>query len=425
MGFFSAVGKLVVLNVALALAVYLFALSTRGGDQESIFIQTLDGLYLAARETSVRVHVLNMYMFFGVLHPYKYNSKHNITHTCTHAHIYIHKNAHIYIYIYLPVSISSFLSQSKVVDDIISNLYHDNALQGKRCLVTGGNRGLGKGISQLLHKLGCTTVVAARSTSQGVQLSPSVNASLIRLDLADFDSICHAAGHPLKPHQESNISLSVSSSLPYDIVILNAGIAPYRNIPTRQGFELALGTNCVGNMLFTLALWEQGLLKENSRVVIVVSETHRAVSPLDMSHILDPVQYGLSESMNFYARSKLCLVTIAQALSHKLAPHNISVHTICPGPVATDIARDAPAAVKWLVDAFMTAAFQTSLQAARPVVAIAATPAFAGPSGSHHHMYKMKPPRWDTLSKKRQDELLQTLGEAVKKHNPSCGVSME
>lgn len=299
--------------------------------------------------------------------------------------------------------------ETSVGSDMVSNMQATHALAGRRCLVTGGNRGLGKGVAKLLHSFGCHTIVATRSLKTVVGLAPDHIASLVQLDLADFASICQAAN---------------TTTEPFDVVVLNAGVAPYLNERTAEGYEQALGTNCIGNLVFTAALYEHNLLARNAKVVVVVSETHRAVPELDLAHVLDDQDYGLAESMSFYARSKLCLVTVAQSLSRRLAAHGVAVHTICPGPVATDIARGAPAVLQPVIAAAMTL-FPTPDSAARSVALLAASPDFAGPSGSYHHMYVAKPPRADTLNVSSQDALWALLTASVRTHSSSCVQSFD
>lgn len=324
-------------------------------------------------------------------------------------YIYISSEPHVEsILVQALDGVSLAFRETSVVTDIVNNLKLSQPLQEKRCLVTGGNRGLGKSVSTLLHEFGCKTVVATRSVAEAVALTPTHNAELIKLDLASFASICSAA------------SAAESFQEPFDVIVLNAGVAPYQNDRTVEGFEQALGTNCVGNTVLTAALWKHNLIAKNGKIVIVNSETHRAVPDLDLEHLFDPVDYGLAEAMDYYARSKLCLTTMAQALVPYLSPHNISVHTICPGPVATDIARGAPGILRNIIEGIMATAFQTPASAARPVALTASLAAFAGPSGSNHHMYKMKPARVDTRDTAKQAGLWALLWAQVARQPPAC-----
>jgi NAD(P)-dependent dehydrogenase (short-subunit alcohol dehydrogenase family) len=306
-----------------------------------------------------------------------------------------------FIFIQMIDGLSMSVFETSVLPDLVGNMQAQQTLQGKRCLVTGGNRGLGKGVSELLHSIGCETIVGTRSTSSSVPLSKGVDATLLQLDLSSFDSIKAATKLPQSP---------------YDVVVLNAGLAPCTNEPTAEGYELALGTNCIGNLFLTSQLWGEHLLAPNATIVVVISETHRAVPHLDLPHLLDNTTFSLSDSMERYAKSKLCLATVAQTLARRMQPHGVAVHTICPGPVATDIARNAPPFMRTLIDTFMKVTFPGPIAAARPVVAIAASPVFAGPAGGHHHMYKKKPLRHDASDQARGDALWSLLWSDMENH---------
>jgi NAD(P)-dependent dehydrogenase (short-subunit alcohol dehydrogenase family) len=292
---------------------------------------------------------------------------------------------------------------------MIENLKMNNSLAGKRCLITGGNRGLGVGISVLLNDLGCDVTVATRSADAIVTLSPTKNATVVHLDLANLGSLCSAV-----------FDQQLLGGGAYDVVVLNAGVAPSANKPTVDGFELALGTNCIGNMFLSVALQAKGIFSPGAKLVVVTSETHRTVPPLDLvvagaavPALHAPAQYGGVDAMKFYARSKLCLTTVAQELARRFAPAGVSVHTICPGPVATDITRGAPPLLRGAIDAILSVVFQTPARAARPIALLAALPLFAGGSGSYHHMYAAKPARADATDAERGAALWMTLAAAI------------
>jgi NAD(P)-dependent dehydrogenase (short-subunit alcohol dehydrogenase family) len=291
---------------------------------------------------------------------------------------------------------------------MMDNARQARVLQGRRCLVTGGNRGLGKGVAKHLHEFGCEVTVATR-TPGNVPLSANASAKFLPLDLSQLKSVCAAA----------------SASDVYDVVVLNAGVAPYKNDKTAEGLEQALGTNCLGNFAFVLSLLAEGRVAAGARVVVVNSETHRAVPRLNVSSLREDVSYGLTDALQYYARSKLCLTTLARALARTLAARGLAVHTICPGPVATDLARDAPDWVRPAIEAFMHLAFQTPEQAGRAVALVAADPLFAGPTGSHHHMFKSKDARADTADAGQQRALWQLMASVIREHPPACFAGIE
>jgi NAD(P)-dependent dehydrogenase (short-subunit alcohol dehydrogenase family) len=94
--------------------------------------------------------------------------------------------------------------------------------------------------------------------------------------------------------------------------------------------------------------------------------------------------------MRQYEYSKLCLQTWVEELARRHG--GIGVHAICPGPVATDLARESPAWVKPVLYPFMRLFFLAPARAAEPVLYLAAAPELEGETGRYLHMTLEKAP---------------------------------
>eukprot|EP00051_Salpingoeca_urceolata_P028548 m.487411 g.487411 ORF g.487411 m.487411 type:complete len:367 (+) comp25002_c0_seq1:139-1239(+) len=284
--------------------------------------------------------------------------------------------------------------------DVIYELAGSEALVGRTCLVTGASRGLGYWIAARLASLGCNVVVAARSgsdelalniTNDAATLSPSVAEKglvrAVKMDLGDL----HSVGSALDTLRGQHVVL--------DVAILNAGVAPSSGWKTPHGLEAALGINCIGNAYLMEQLLERGLIPnapkhaDFPRLVVVSSESHRTVAPLNLTTLAEFEDYGMAEGMLFYGRSKLCLNTFWSEFVRR-SKTRLAVHGLCPGPVATSIASDAPAHLQPLIDVFMSS-FQPSLKAATPVIALAASSRYNGDTGVYQHMSHRVPVRAD------------------------------
>lgn len=89
--------------------------------------------------------------------------------------------------------------------------------------------------------------------------------------------------------------------------------------------------------------------------------------------------------MSYYARSKLCVNTVASSLQRQVNNRpglNAVVHTMCPGPVASEIARDAPWFARPVVDLIFKLVFQTPATASIPVRLFSPLPALLVPLSS-------------------------------------------
>lgn len=84
--------------------------------------------------------------------------------------------------------------------------------------------------------------------------------------------------------------------------------------------------------------------------------------------------------------------TFAAELSRRANPDavDVGVHVMCPGPVDTNIVRDAPLPLRVLLRAVFKAFFRAPDVAARPVVYMAGSEDLEGETGRYLHMFDNK-----------------------------------
>ena len=207
-------------------------------------------------------------------------------------------------------------------------------IDGKICLVTGANTGLGKAVAVDLARRGARVLMACRSGHPHAgeevrRLSGSGQVEMLRVDLADLDSVAHLCDE-LKSREHR-----------IDIAVLNAGLVARRARRTPQGYEVMFAVNFLANRMLVGRLLDDGLIrpciqgKEAPRIVFVASEAHRSAGPIDFERFGTFIDYGLRDSLKHYGLSKLHLCTYAQELSRRLNPageNRVAVHSLCPGP---------------------------------------------------------------------------------------------
>ncbi|KAI1880269.1 hypothetical protein JX265_001890 [Neoarthrinium moseri] len=125
-------------------------------------------------------------------------------------------------------------------------------LSGKVYIVTGSNAGVGKEVARILYSKNATVWAAARNEEKNLaaissikEAYPSSTGKLehLHLDLGDLSTIKKSAETFLAKEKKLHV------------LINNAGVMlPPRGSTTAQGYELQLGTNCVGPFLFTKLL---------------------------------------------------------------------------------------------------------------------------------------------------------------------------
>src|SRR5688572_24621441 len=138
----------------------------------------------------------------------------------------------------------------------------------KNVLITGANTGIGRATAEALADRGYALWLAGRSEEKTRPVIDALRArpgarrvEFLPLDLADLGSVRACAER------------FESSNEPLHVLIANAGLAAQRGA-TKQGFELAFGTNHLGHFLLTELLLPALRRGAPSRVVVVASRAH-------------------------------------------------------------------------------------------------------------------------------------------------------
>lgn len=254
----------------------------------------------------------------------------------------------------------------------------EDRLDGKTALVTGANRGLGRAVAEQLAAQGARVLCAVRGdASETVRAIRQAGgeAEVFDVDLSDLPTV-HRLADDLMGEDLA-------------VVALNAGVVPGHGRRTPQGIELQLAVNYLSNVALMDRLLADGTLKRG-RVVAVSSESHRSATEIDFDRFGAFTHYGLTGVMRQYGYTKLLLTAWALELSRRVAPA-VSVFPMCPGPVATGIAKEAPGWSQPLLKPII-GAFAAPEDAARPVVWLAASRALDGRTGVYLHRWKEKAP---------------------------------
>jgi 3-oxoacyl-[acyl-carrier protein] reductase len=189
-------------------------------------------------------------------------------------------------------------------------LKSDLNFKGKRAVVTGGTRGIGKSIADLLAELGCHVIYTGTKAEAAF---PGPDRTYLRLDLADDASI-------------KSFFAELSKAGPVDILVNNAGINLIEPIDkiSEERWQRIIKVNLTGAMLLT---------REISGKMI---EEGRGGKILNVSSIFGLISRAMRDS---YSSSKSGLIGLTRASALDLAPHNILVNALCPGFTLTDLTK--------------------------------------------------------------------------------------
>jgi len=184
-------------------------------------------------------------------------------------------------------------------------------LTGKVAVITGGNSGIGLATAKEFIAQGAKIVITGRRQAAIDEAVAELgsNATGILADTADL--------------QQTDALVSKVKTLynKVDILFINAGIGSFFPIEsaTEQQFDQIMNVN-YKDAYFTLSKFIP-LLQDGASVILLSSISATT---------------GMANS-SIYAASKASLNILAQVASTELAPRNIRVNSVSPGPIDTPI----------------------------------------------------------------------------------------
>ena len=238
--------------------------------------------------------------------------------------------------------------------------------QGRVAVVTGANTGLGFEAARALAEHGATVVLAVRDVEKGKQAAARIagDVTVQELDLSSLESVRAASAdlHAMYPR--------------IDLLINNAGVMYPPRQTTRDGFELAFGTNHLGHFALTGLLLDLLLPVSGSRIVTVSSLGHRFRAAIHF----DDLQWEKSYSrVAAYGQSKLANLLFTYELQRRLAGHGTTAALAAhPGMSNTELVRYLPAAVRAIAPVIAPLISQAPAMGALPTLRAATDPGVLG-----------------------------------------------
>ncbi|MCB2207914.1 MAG: SDR family NAD(P)-dependent oxidoreductase [Bacteroidetes bacterium] len=276
--------------------------------------------------------------------------------------------------------------------DNAKRLTDKDRFDGKKVIITGANSGLGFGLSVEIAKRGGYVIMACRSQIPEAgemvkKMSGSDKVEMRKLDLSKIESIYEFCNGLVK------------DQIKPDVTILNAGVALPDARKTESGLEQMFLVNYLSNVMLTNIMFNKGIIDLNNdskafkpRIVFISSDSHQGSSYIDYNEfgIFEP--YGTSKAIANYSYFKLILNTYATELSRRVNKEKLEVgiNVICPGPVHTNIIKEAPWALRMALGGIFKVIFRSPAKASLPVVYMSISDDFKGKSNEYLHMFKNK-----------------------------------
>lgn len=194
-------------------------------------------------------------------------------------------------------------------------------LTGRSVLVTGGSKGIGRGIATVFARAGANVAIAARSAGDldttVAELDGLGSGAVIgvRTDISDRGSC-------------DELAAAVQQAFGgLDVLCANAGIFPEAPLATMTPEQLdeVLDVNVKGTFFAVQACMDALIASDAGRVVLTSSITGPITGYPGWTH---------------YGASKSAQLGFMRTAAIELAPHNVTVNAILPGNILTEGLKD-------------------------------------------------------------------------------------
>ncbi|HEY1387037.1 MAG TPA: 3-oxoacyl-ACP reductase FabG [Ktedonobacterales bacterium] len=198
----------------------------------------------------------------------------------------------------------------------------DDSIAGKRALVTGASRGIGRATALALAQAGVDVALAARGTDELAQVAEEItqlgrNAAVISCDVSDAEQV------------QRMVEAAHAQLGGIDILVNNAGkamSAKFLGHPDEIWHQL-LALNLTGVYYVTKAVAPEMVAQKWGRIITVASVAGKVGS-----------RYTAA-----YAASKHGVLGLMKTVAIELATTGVTVNSVCPGYVDTPMTDGAVA----------------------------------------------------------------------------------
>ena len=188
-----------------------------------------------------------------------------------------------------------------------------HSLKDRVVVVTGGSKGIGRGIAQVFAEAGAKVAVMARNADQAAQAAAEIGHGAIGVagDVTSAESL--KAGYAIVKSRLGNI----------DVLCANAGIFPPARLEemTESQWDEVSDTNLKGTFLSVQAALPYLKASDQGRIVLTSSITGPVTGLPGWTH---------------YAASKAGQLGFMRTACLELAKYGITVNAVLPGNIVTE-----------------------------------------------------------------------------------------
>lgn len=192
-------------------------------------------------------------------------------------------------------------------------------LKGKKALITGGSRGLGKAVALAFAKEGIDVAITGRNEKLLKEVKEElemfgISASYAVFDVSDFDEV------------QKGLQQILNEFGKIDILVNNAGIAKFGTFieMSPEDFGDIIQTNVMGMYYVTKTILPQMI----------------ALNEGDIFNVSSTAGLAGNATTSAYSASKFAVIGMSESLMKEVRKNNIRVTTLTPSTIASDMSME-------------------------------------------------------------------------------------
>ena len=196
-------------------------------------------------------------------------------------------------------------------------------LRGRRALVTGGSRGIGAATARLLARAGADVVIGYRSRVA------EADAVIAQLRTSGVRAASHAADISTRAGADDLVSATVRALGGLDLFVANAGVWPEQDTGVAEMDDERWSNTMRENVdsVFYTTRAVVKVISDGGRIVLVSSTAGQRGEAFHAD----------------YGASKGAVISFTKSLAVELARRDVTVNSVAPGWVDTEMATSAVA----------------------------------------------------------------------------------
>jgi 3-oxoacyl-[acyl-carrier protein] reductase len=191
-----------------------------------------------------------------------------------------------------------------------------NSISGRSVVVTGGSKGIGRGIAQVFARSGARVLLAGRDLARAESTAAAIR--------GQGGDACACAANVADPADvERMVATALERHGGIDILCANAGIFPEKRLMdmTMEDWNEVLSVNLTGAYLCVKAALPALARSGRGRVILTSSITGPITGYPGWSH---------------YGASKAGQLGFMRTAALELSPHNVTINAVLPGNIRTE-----------------------------------------------------------------------------------------